>query len=155
MEIEKSNQQHNTFESIRQIDENGNEFWSARAICKILDYAEYRNFLPVVAKAKEACNNSGLESDDHFVDAHEMVKIGSNAKRKMPSIRLSRYACYLIVQNADPNKELTLQYKRDYKKSNKRNNLIILVLRKKNAYSYATNCVHITLNSPKPLKMQV
>jgi DNA-damage-inducible protein D len=107
MELEKSNQQqHNTFEAIRQIDENGNEYWSARTICKILDYAEYRNFLPVIAKAKEACNNSGLESDDHFVDAHEMVNIGSNAKRKMPSIRLSRYACYLIVQNADPNKEV-------------------------------------------------
>lgn len=106
MKIEPSNQHNHTFESIRRLDENGNEYWSSRDMSKILGYAEYRNFLPVVNKAKEACNNSGLDSSDHFVDMHEMVLIGSNAKRKMPSIRLSRYACYLIVQNADPSKEI-------------------------------------------------
>ena len=106
MELEKSSNPSNGFEQIKKFDENGFEYWSARELGKILDYAEYRNFLPVVAKAKEACNNSGLESSDHFVDFHEMVKIGSNAKRKMPSIKLSRYACYLIVQNADPSKEV-------------------------------------------------
>ena len=106
MELEKSSNPSNGFEQIKKFDENGFEYWSARELGKILDYAEYRNFLPVVTKAKEACNNSGLESIDHFVDMHEMVNIGSNAKRKMPSIKLSRYACYLIVQNADPSKEV-------------------------------------------------
>lgn len=107
MDLQTNNSHNqNTFESIQHFDENGNEYWSARELGKILDYSEYRNFLPVIKKAKDACNNSGLESDDHFVDMHEMVKIGSNAKRKMPSIKLSRYACYLIVQNADPSKEV-------------------------------------------------
>lgn len=96
----------NIFEKIKDIDENGNEFWSARKLSKNLNYSEFRNFLPVVNKAKEACQNSGIDIDDHFVDYHEMVQIGSNAKRKMESIKLSRYACYLIVQNADPSKEI-------------------------------------------------
>lgn len=106
MDLQTNPQNQNTFESIQHFDENGNEYWSARELGKILSYAEYRNFLPVIKKAKDACNNSGLESDDHFVDMHEMVNIGSKAKRKMPSIKLSRYACYLIVQNADPSKEV-------------------------------------------------
>ena len=97
---------NNIFEKIKDIDENGNEFWSARKLSKNLNYSEFRNFLPVVNKAKEACQNSGIDIDDHFVDFHEMVQIGSNAKRKMESIKLSRYACYLIVQNADPSKEV-------------------------------------------------
>jgi DNA-damage-inducible protein D len=106
MDLQSNPLHNNTFESIRHFDEKGNEYWSAREIGKILGYFEYRNFLPVLKKAKNACNNSGLESDDHFVDMHEMVNIGSNAKRRMSSIKLSRYACYLIVQNADPSKEV-------------------------------------------------
>lgn len=96
----------NTFEQIKETDDNGIEFWSARRMSKALDYNEYRNFIPVIDKAKRACELSGQEIEDHFVDTHEMVTIGSNAKRKMPTIKLSRYACYLIVQNADPNKEV-------------------------------------------------
>jgi DNA-damage-inducible protein D len=94
------------FEQIKEIDEQGQEFWSARKLSKNLDYNEFRNFLPVVEKAKKACDTSGQIVDDHFVQFHEMVVIGSKAKRKMESIKLSRYACYLIVQNADPNKEV-------------------------------------------------
>jgi len=95
------------FERIRQVDDGGNEFWSARDLSKVLDYAEYRNFKPVIEKAKEACNNSGQKVDDHFVDFHEMVKIGSGAERGFDDgIKLSRYACYLIVQNASPEKEV-------------------------------------------------
>ncbi|WP_273398351.1 DNA damage-inducible protein D [Actinobacillus porcinus] len=93
-----------TFESIKHIDDQGNEFWSARELSKLLDYAEYRNFLPVIEKAKIACEQSLQAISDHFVEAHEMVKIGSNAERKMNSVQLSRYACYLIVQNGDPSK---------------------------------------------------
>ena len=64
------------------------------------------NFQPAIERAKEACLNSGHRIADHFVDMHEMVSIGSGAQREMPSIKLSRYACYLIVQNADPGKEV-------------------------------------------------
>lgn len=94
------------FESIRKMNEHGQDFWSARELGKILGYLEYRNFLPVIAKAKEACQNSNQRVEDHFVDIHEMVAIGSGAAREMPSTALSRYACYLIVQNADPAKPI-------------------------------------------------
>ncbi len=97
---------HDTFESIKQIDNDGNEFWYARALAKILDYAEYRNFLPVIQKAKIACEKSDNIVVDHFVDMHEMVQIGSGAVREMESYALSRYACYLIVQNGDSSKPI-------------------------------------------------
>lgn len=97
------------FERIKQSDDNGDDFWNARDIAKVLDYAEYRNFKPVVDKAKEACANSGHTSENHFVDFHEMVKIGSGAERAIENVKLSRYACYLIVQNADPAKEIVAQ----------------------------------------------
>ncbi len=94
------------FEQIKQTDEHGNEYWLARQIMRVLGYAEFRNFLPVIERAKEACENSGQRPEDHLVDIHEMVEIGSGAQRSMPSVKLSRYACYLIVQNADPAKEV-------------------------------------------------
>lgn len=95
------------FEKIKQINEDGIEFWSARDISKALDYTEFRNFKPVIEKAKEACKNSGEKIENHFVDFHEMVKIGSGAERGFDDgVKLSRYACYLIVQNADPAKEI-------------------------------------------------
>ncbi|MEO8406980.1 MAG: hypothetical protein ABI476_00945 [Oxalobacteraceae bacterium] len=70
-------QHHATFESIRHVDEEGNEFWPARALAKMLDYSEYRHFLPVVERAREACNNSGQPLEDHFEDVLAMVEIGS------------------------------------------------------------------------------
>jgi|GEM_PF-618003 len=94
------------FERIRQASEEGGEYWSARDLAKVLDYLEYRNFLPVIAKAQIACANSGQRVDDHFVHFHEMVAIGSKARRRIEDVHLSRYACYLIVQNADPSKEI-------------------------------------------------
>ena len=93
-----------TFDSIRRQDENGNEYWLARQLAKVLEYSEYRHFLPVIMRAKTACNQSGQATNDHFEDVLDMVEIGSGAKRKLEDIRLSRYACYLIVQNGDPNK---------------------------------------------------
>ncbi len=99
------NQQHHaTLEGIRHIDDEGHEFWRARPLAKVLDYSEYRHFLPVVARAREACRNSGHSVEDHFEDILEMVEIGSGARRELPDVRLSRYACYLIVQNGDPGK---------------------------------------------------
>jgi DNA-damage-inducible protein D len=94
------------FEQIRRVDRNGNEYWSARDLAKALEYSEYRHFLPVIERAKEACRNSGQRISDHFEDTLEMVSIGSSAQREVDSVKLSRYACYLIVQNADPGKEI-------------------------------------------------
>lgn len=78
----------------------------ARQLAKALDYTDFRNFTSVIYKAVEACKNSGQITENHIVEANEMVSIGSGAERAMPSFMLSRYACYLIVQNADPSKEV-------------------------------------------------
>ena len=94
------------FEQIKQTDENGNEFWMARQLSKSLDYADFRNFTGVIEKAIEACKNSGYEVADHLVETNEVVAVGSGATHTYPSFKLSRYACYLIVQNADPSKEV-------------------------------------------------
>ena len=99
-------QHHATFDSIRQQDIAGNEYWSARKLAKVLEYSEYRHFQPVIERAWEACQNSGYAAADHFEDILEMVDIGSGAKRELPDVRLSRYACYLIVQNGDPSKSV-------------------------------------------------
>jgi DNA-damage-inducible protein D len=95
---------HATFEGIRNVDADGNEFWLARPLGKVLDYSEYRHFLPVVERAREACRNSGQPEADHFEDILDMVEIGSGARRELANVRLSRYACYLVVQNGDPGK---------------------------------------------------
>lgn len=94
----------NQFEKIKRLDENGKEYWSSRELAKELDYVDYRNFLTAVNKAKTACENSGEVIHNHFVDANEMVQIGSGAEKPLETIYLSRYACYLIVQNSNPTK---------------------------------------------------
>ena len=96
--------QHATFEGIRQFDAEGHEFWLARPLARVLEYSEYRHFLPVLERAREACRNSGQAMADHFEDVLDMVEIGSGARRQVEDVRLSRYACYLIVQNGDPSK---------------------------------------------------
>jgi DNA-damage-inducible protein D len=105
-DLQKHGINKSIFEKARKIDENENEYWSSRELGKILGYSEYRNFIPVIEKAKVSCSNSGQEIEYHFVDFHEMITIGKTAKREMESIKLSRYACYLIIQNADPSKEM-------------------------------------------------
>ena len=99
-----ANQHHATFESIRHTDDAGQEFWLARQLAEVLDYSQYRHFLPVVERAKEACLNSGQPVGNHIEDVLTMVEIGSGAQREIADIRLSRYACYLVVQNGDPSK---------------------------------------------------
>ena len=106
MAKELTHQNMSLFEQIRQTDENGNEFWSARDISKVLEYSEYRHFVPVIERAKEACINSGQQVGYHFEDILEMITTGKTAQREVESVKLSRYACYLIVQNADPSKEV-------------------------------------------------
>lgn len=99
------NVQHQaTFDGIRHLDEEGNEYWLARQLAKVLEYSEYRHFLPVIKRARDACRNSGQVIADHFEDVLGMVEIGSGAKRQLEDVKLSRYACYLIVQNGDPSK---------------------------------------------------
>ena len=98
------NQHHLTFEGIRQLDARGNEYWFARDLAPLLDYQEWRNFMQVAEKAIQACHKSGNEVADHFGDVTKMVNIGSGAQREISDVRLSRYACYLIVQNGDPTK---------------------------------------------------
>lgn len=94
------------FEKIKQIDENGVEFWYARDLQLIFEYREWRNFTKVIDKAKEACLNSGLNIIDHFIYINKNITLSNNATRKIEDIKLTRYACYLIVQNSDPRKSI-------------------------------------------------
>ena len=94
------------FERIRRTNEAGHEFWSSRDFAQTLDYGDYRNFEQVIQKARMACFNSGERIEDHFVDITEMIEIGKGGKRAIAAALLSRYACYLVVQNADPSKEI-------------------------------------------------
>ena len=94
------------FERIRRANAAGAEFWSSRDLADVLGYTDYRNLEQVIQKARLACFNSGQRIDDHFVEITEMVAIGSGAQRALKAVLLSRYACYLLVQNADPSKEI-------------------------------------------------
>jgi len=94
------------FERIKRTNAAGMEFWSSREFAGVMGYGDYRNFAGVVEKAKLACFNSGHRIEDHFVDVTDMVAIGSGAERPVKTILLSRYACYLAIQNADPKKAI-------------------------------------------------
>lgn len=97
-------QPRESFESIRQRDADGREFWFARDLAPLLEYPFWRNFAGVIEKAKQACQQSGHAVADHFDDVIKMVGIGSNAHRPVDDVQLSRYACYLVVQNGNPAK---------------------------------------------------
>lgn len=94
------------FEAIRRVNEAGREFWSSRDFARVLGYTDYRNFGQVIEKARTACFNSGYRIEDHFVELTEMVQIGSGAQRPINVVLMSRYACYLAIQNADPSKDI-------------------------------------------------
>ena len=83
---------------------NDVECWSARDLCSLLGYTEWRNFTKVIEKAQNACSNVGHNVADHFVDVNQIVELGSGAERQMADIMLTRYACYLVAQNGDPRK---------------------------------------------------
>ena len=95
-----------TFESIKHINEYGEEYWLARELQLVLEYAQWRRFSDAIERAKLACKNSGFAVEDHFADVGKMVDIGSGAERQIDDVMLSRYACYLIVMNGDPRKEV-------------------------------------------------
>ena len=103
-ELEKINE--TVFESIKHFDENGNEYWYARELQKVLEYNKWENFEKVIEKAKLSCLNSNYGLQDHFPDVRKMVDIGSNTLRNIVDYKLSRYACYLIAQNGDSRKKV-------------------------------------------------
>ena len=92
------------FEAAAQTDENGEEFWFARDLQLLLEYTKWDNFLTVLARAKAACEKSGHPVEDHFAGVGKMVQVGSGAEREIDDVVMSRYACYLVAQNADPKK---------------------------------------------------
>ena len=98
--------EYKQFEDIKIIRSDGSEYWPARDLASILEYAKWENFSKVIDRAMLACRNSGFEIADHFPDIRKMVDIGSGTKRHIKEYELTRYACYLIVQNGDPRKEV-------------------------------------------------
>ena len=90
------------FEDIKHLDENDNEYWYARELMTVLEYKEWRKFNKVIQKAMQACNGSNYYVLDHFVLKDKMIRIAKGAQRKIQDYKLSRYACYLIVQNCNP-----------------------------------------------------
>lgn len=96
----------NTFERIKRVSAEGHESWSSRDFARVLGYTDYRNFEAVIEKARTACFNSGHRIEDHFVEITEMIEIGKGGQRPVKTVMLSRYAGYLVIQNADPTKAL-------------------------------------------------
>lgn len=94
------------FEDIKHINENGQEFWYARELQRVLSYTEWRNFSKIIDKAKESCTNSNVQINYHFVEVNKTIQMPKNATKEILDIQLSRYACYLIVMNGDPRKQV-------------------------------------------------
>jgi len=97
------------FEEIKHINNIGQEYWSGRELYKVLDYIKWDKFLNVISKAKEACKNAGQDPEDHFPRVEKLIDLPKGAKRDVGDLHLTRYACYLIIQNADPAKEVVAQ----------------------------------------------
>ena len=104
MEIKKYNE--TVFEDIKHIDEYGNEYWLARELQNVLEYKRWDKFCNVINNAKKACENSNYNVFEHFSQVGKTSKMPNGGVKKLLDYKLSRYACYLIVQNADPRKEV-------------------------------------------------
>jgi DNA-damage-inducible protein D len=105
MKTEIIQQLHKSFDDYAQKTEDGLEFWFARDLQVLLGYDQWKNFVKVIEKAKIACQKTGLIVQDQFADVGKMIVAGKGAEREIDDISLTRYACYLIAQNGDPNKE--------------------------------------------------
>lgn len=103
---DEANYTESLFESIKHINEYGQEFWYARELQIALEYKEWRNFSKVIDKAKIACEGSENAVSEHFVDVNKTIEMPKNATKDIDDYELSRYACYLIVQNGDPRKKV-------------------------------------------------
>ncbi len=99
-------EEYKSFEGIKHIRENGTEFWYARELAEVLEYVQWRNFQKVIDRAILACKNSGFTVSDHFAEASKTIEMPKTAKKQIDDYELTRYACYLIVQNGDPRKEI-------------------------------------------------
>ncbi len=97
---------NNTFEDIKHIDENGNEYWAARELMLALKYSKWENFKKVIDKAIISCKSSNNDISEHFPDVRKVLEVGNKAKMIIDVYKLSRYACYLIAQNADSRKKV-------------------------------------------------
>ena len=95
-----------TFESIKHVDEYGYEFWYARELQSVLEYTEWRNFQKLIEKAQTACENSDMAVDECFVEVNKTSPMPNGGVKLIDDYILSRYACYLIVMNGDPRKEV-------------------------------------------------
>jgi DNA-damage-inducible protein D len=100
------NYNEQTFESIKHINENGQEFWYARELQIALDYSQWRRFNETIERAKVSCEKSGNDTEEHFAKAGKTIEMPNNAQKEIPDYELSRYGCYLIVMNGDSRKEV-------------------------------------------------
>ena len=101
-QIDRSNK---SFEDIKHIDENGTEFWYARELMPILQYSNWQNFEKIIEKAKISCENSDISVFEHFTDVSKTIKMPKGAEKEVKDYKLTRYACYIIIQNADSRKK--------------------------------------------------
>ncbi len=118
---------HRDFESIKKIDKNGVEYWQARELMPLLDYPNWQKAEEVIGRAARACINSGQVVDNHFNRTVKMVNVGSNTVRQVGDYKLDRYACYLIAQNGDPNKE-PIAIAQSYFATQTRKNMVRIIL---------------------------
>ena len=98
--------EYKSFETIKHLSDNGGEYWYARELATVLEYIQWRNFQKVLERAILACKNSGYEITDHFAEVSKTIEMPKTALKQIVDYKLSRYACYLIVQNGDPRKEV-------------------------------------------------
>lgn len=99
-------EEYKSFESIKKIRDDGTEFWCARELSEVLQYKKWENFSKVIGRAKLSCKNSGFKIAEHFPEVRKTITMPKNAQKEVLDYELSRYACYLIVQNGDPRKEV-------------------------------------------------